>query len=198
MKETGLSRVSKNLIIAQIEKELNERPAFFITQYAGVSAASLDKLRTKLRDANSRYLVVKNSLGRKALGKGKFLPLTDNMTGACGIAFSSGDPVMSSKILVDFSKANEGFKVQSGFIDGAVIGTAEVKTLASLPSREVLIARVVGGVQAPISRFVGVLSGTVRKIVTVLDAIAKKSATKVPVDSSTPPKADQSSEEKAT
>ena len=117
---------------------------------------------------------MKNSLGRKALGKGKFSALADSMTGACGIAFTNGDPVLSSKILVDFSKVNEGFKVQSGFIDGTVIGADQVKALANLPSREVLIARVVGGVQAPISRFVRVLSGTVRRIVTVLDAIAKK------------------------
>ncbi len=174
MKETGFSRVSKNLIIAQIEKELGERPAFFITQYAGVSANSLDKLRVKLRGTNSRYLVVKNSLGRKALGKGRFSPLAESMTGACGIAFSSGDPALSSKVLMDFSKENEGFKVQSGFIDGAVIGADQVKVLASLPSRQVLIARAVSGIQAPISRFAGVLSGTVRRIVTVLDAVAKK------------------------
>ncbi len=174
MKETGFSRVSKNLIIAQIKKELGANPAFFITHYAGVSAGSLDRLRTKLRGANSRYLVVKNSLGRKALDHKKFSPLVDEMTGACGIAFSSGDPALSSKILMDFSKENEGFKVQSGFIDGAVIGADQVKALASLPSREVLIARVVGGVQAPLSRFVGVLSNTVRRVVTVLDAIAKK------------------------
>ena len=174
MKETGFSRVSKNLIIAQIQKELNERPVFFITQYAGVSAVSLDKLRSKLRGVNSRYLVVKKSFDRQALGKGNFLSLAESMTGACGIAFSSGDPVLSSKILMDFSKENEGFKVQSGFIEGAVIGADQVKALANLPSRDVLIARVVGGIQAPISRFVHVLSGTVRKIVTVLDAIAKK------------------------
>ena len=178
MKETCFSRVSKNLIITQIEKELDQKPTFFITQYSGVNAGSLDKLRVKLRGANSRYLVVKNSLGRKALGKGKFSSLVGSMTGACGIAFSSGDPVLSSKILVDFSKENEGFRVQSGFIDGAVIGADQVKVLANLPSREVLIARVIGGIQAPISRFAGVLLGTVRRIVTVLDAIAKKKNSK--------------------
>ncbi len=177
MKETGFSRVSKNLIIAQIKKELEGSSTFFITQYAGVSASSLDKLRTKLRGVKSRYLVVKNSLGRKALDNKKFSPLTDAVTGACGFAFSNGDPALSSKILMDFSKENEGFKVQSGFIDGAVIGADQVKVLASLPSRDVLIARVVGGVQAPLSRFVGVLSGTVRRIVTVLDAIVKKKNT---------------------
>ncbi|PIU39851.1 MAG: 50S ribosomal protein L10 [Candidatus Omnitrophica bacterium CG07_land_8_20_14_0_80_50_8] len=174
MKETGFSRVSKNLIITQIEKELDSRPAFFITQHTGVSASSLDKLRVKLRGANSRYLVVKNSLGRRALDRGKFASLIKHVTGACGIAFSSGDPVLSSKILMDFSRENAGFKVQSGFIDGAPIGVDEVKQLANLPAKNVLVSQVIGGVQAPLSRFVGVLSGTLRKIVTVLDAIAKK------------------------
>ena len=119
-------------------------------------------------------MVVKNSLGRLALKKERFMNLSDSMTGACGIAFSSGDPVISSKILIDFAKANEGFKIQSGFIDGCVIGVDQVKALASLPSRHELISRVVGGVHAPISRFVNALSGTIRKVVMVIDAIAKK------------------------
>ena len=174
MKETGFSRVSKNLMIRQIEKELDTRPTFFITQYVSVPAVSLDKLRAKLRTTNSRYLVVKNSLGRKALKKEKFSNLSEQMTGACGIAFSSGDPVMSSKILIDFAKENEGFKVKSGFIDGALIGADQVKVLANLPSREVLITKVVCGIQAPISKFVNVLAGTIRKVVTALDAIATK------------------------
>lgn len=174
MKETGFSRVSKNLIIRQIERELDQQPTFFITQHALVPAVSLDKLRAKLRSVNSRYMVVKNSLGRRALKKERFMNLSDSMTGACGIAFSSGDPVVSSKILIDFAKENQGFKIQSGFIDGAVIGADQVKVLASLPSRRELISRVVGGVHAPISRFVRVLSGTMKKVVTVIDAIAKK------------------------
>ena len=174
MKETGFSRVSKNLIIGQIENELNARPVFFITQHTSVSAASLDKLRVKLRGASSRYFVVKNSLGRRALQNEKFAKLSEQMTGACGIAFSSGDPVISSKILMDFAKENQGFKVQSGFIDGSIIGSEQIKVLANLPSRDILIAKVVSGINAPISKFVNVLAGTVRKVVTVLDAIAKK------------------------
>ena len=174
MKETGFSRVSKNLIIKQIEKELEARPAFFITQHTSVPAASLDKLRTKLRVANSRYLVVKNSLGRKALKKEKFSTLSEQMTGACGIAFSSGDAVLSSKILIDFAKENEGFKVQSGFIDGAVIAADQVKTLASLPSREALLGQVAGVLQAPIRKLAVVLSASIRSLAVVLNAVSKK------------------------
>jgi large subunit ribosomal protein L10 len=174
MKTTGLSRVSKDLIIKEIEKELKSRPTFFVTQHGTVSATTLDKLRAKLRLSNSRYLAVKGSLGRKALQNSDLKEVSEKLEGACGITFTSGDIVLSSKALVDFAKENEGFKIQTGYMNGQVVSADQIKTLASLPSKEVLLARVVGGMQAPISRFVGVLSGTVRKVVTVLDAIAKK------------------------
>ncbi len=174
MKVTGYSRVSKDSIISEIEKELKSRPTFFVAQHATVSASAMDKLRAKLRTVNSRYLVIKNSLGKKALERAKLQGLSDSFSGSCGIAFSSGEPVSPSKILVDFSKENENFKIQKGFVNGEVISLDRIKVLASLPSKEVLIAKVVGGIQAPLSRFVTVLSGTVRRIVTVLDAIAKK------------------------
>ena len=174
MKVTGFSRVSKNLIIEEIAGELKARPIFFITQHAGLAASSLDKLRARLRPAQCRYVAVKNSLGKKALEKASLTQFSDSFGGSCGITFSSGDPVLSSKILVEFAKENENFKIQTGFMNGQVMGADQIKTLASLPSREVLLARALGGMQAPLSRFVGVLSGTLRKMVTVLDAIAKK------------------------
>ena len=165
MKETGLSRVSKNLIIGQVEKELSERPVFFITQHAAVPATSLDKLRAKLRQANARYLAVKNSLGRRALEKVNLGKLSENLSGPCGIAFFTGDPVVPSKILTEFARENEKFKIQQACLSGEVITADQVKYMAGLPSREVLIARVVGGIQAPLSRLAGALSGTMKKIV---------------------------------
>ncbi len=173
MKTTGLSRVSKDLIIKEIEKELKSRPAFFVTDHGTVPALALDKLRAKLRASNSRYLVIKKSLGRKALENAN-LQSVGELEGACGIAFTSGDIVLSSKTLVDFAKENESFKVRTGFMNGQVMTADKIKQLAGLPPKEVLLARVVGGMQAPIWRFVGVLSGTVRKVVNVLDAIVKK------------------------
>ncbi len=174
MKVTGFSRVSKDLTIAQIEKELKDRPFLCITQHGTLSAPNMDALRTKLRASNSRYFVVKNSLGRIALERANLKSVADGLTGACGIVFSSGDPAQSSKTLIDFAKNNETFKIQSGYMNGNVISTAQIKILAELPSREVLLGKIAGGMQAPISRFVGVLAGTMRKMVTVLDAIAKK------------------------
>lgn len=174
MKVTGYSRVSKDLIIARIEKEVKGSPIFFITQYGKISASSLDKLRAKLRLANTSYLVVKNRLGKKSFEKMNLLAFSDKFVGACGIAFAKEDPVSSSKVLVDFAKENESFKVAAGMVNGQILSVEDIKSLASLPSRQVLLGKVVGGIQAPISRFVRVLSGTVSRVVTVLDAIAKK------------------------
>jgi large subunit ribosomal protein L10 len=174
MKETGFSRVSKNLIIRDIEKELKQRPAFFIAQHGSVPATSLDRLRVKLRSAGARYLVVKNSLCRVAFDRAKLKDFSSSVSGSCGIAFTSGDGVASSKILVEFAKENEAFKIQRGFLNGEAVPAEKIKILASLPSREVLLTQLVTGLQSPVSRFVGVLSGSLRKVVTVLDALAKK------------------------
>ena len=174
MKATGLSRLSKDLIIKQIEKEIQARPIFFVTQHAAVSGTNMDQLRARLRQSNAKYLVVKNRLGRKAFEKARLKDVAEMLTGACGITFTSGDPVGPCKVLVNFARENETFKIQTGYLNGQKLGADQIKSLASLPSREVLLARVIGGIQAPISGLAQVLSGTLRKVVTVLDALAKK------------------------
>lgn len=174
MKTTGFSRVSKDLIIEQIERELKASPVFFVVRHGGLSATSMDKLRAKLRAAGSGYRAVKNSLGRIALEKSGIKELQETLSGNCGFAFTYQDPVAPCKILVDFAKENERFQIQAGYMNGKVIGLDQVKVLASLPSREVLLTKVVTSIQFPLSRLVGTLSGAVRKVVTVLDAIARK------------------------
>ena len=174
MKVTGLSRVSKELIIAEIEKELKKHPTFFVARHDAVPAEKLDKLRAKLRASQTRYLVVKNSLGKKVFERAKMKDILSYIQGACGLAFTGGDPVLPSKTLMEFAKENESFKVQAGYLNGRLVGAEQIKVLAMLPSREVMLAKVVGTLQAPIAGFVGVLAGTLRKVVSALDAIAKK------------------------
>ncbi len=174
MKTTGFSRVSKDLIIKEIEKELKRGEPFFVVRHDTVPAAAIDKLRAKLRAAKTRYFVVKNTLGQKAFERAKLTEFNDHIQGACGIAFTSGDVVGSSKALMEFAKENEKFKVQAGYMQGRMMTSDQVKVLASLPSREVLLSKVLGGMQAPISGFVNVLAGTLRKLVNVVDAIQKK------------------------
>lgn len=174
MKTTGYSRVSKDLIIKELDKEIKSRPMIFVAEHGTLSAPALDKLRARLRPTNTRYFVVKNSLGRRALEKANLKPLADAIKGSAGLALSSGDAAASSKALMDFAKENDQFKVQQAVMNGSMLTLDQIKTLASLPSREVLLARALGGMMAPIQNFAGVLSGTLRQIVTVLDAVAKK------------------------
>ena len=174
MKVTGFSRVSKELVIKQIEKELKKGEPFFVVRHDKVPAMNLDRLRAKLRAAKARYLVVKNTLGQKAFERASLKDFMQHIQGACGIAFTSGDAVTSSKVLMEFAKENESFKVQAGYMQGRVVSTDQIKVLASLPSREVLLSKVLGGMQAPISGFVNVLAGTLRKFVNVVDAISRK------------------------
>ena len=174
MKVTGFSRVSKDLIIKEIEKEIKRGEPFFVARHDAVPASNIDKLRAKLRGSKTRYFVVKNTLGQKAFERAKLQDIADKIQGACGIAFTSGDAVASSKVLMEFAKENESFKVQAGYMGGRLMSVDQVKVLASLPSREVLLAKVVGTMQAPISGFVNVLAGTLRKLVNVVDAIQKK------------------------
>ena len=177
MKATGLSRVAKDLTIRRIEQEIKAKPNLFVSRVTSVPASNVDKLRRKLQASGSSYMIVKNSLCRRALVSTHMEALTDSFQGMCGIAFTAGDPVASSKVLMDFAKENEAFKVQGALVNGQFLGADQIKVLASLPAKEVLIARVVGGIQTPLSRFVGVLSGTVRQVLNVLDAIAKKKGT---------------------
>ncbi|MCG3176447.1 MAG: 50S ribosomal protein L10 [Candidatus Omnitrophica bacterium] len=175
MKTTGLSRVAKDLIIKQIKKEIDSHESFIVVQHGGkLPASTADKLRDKLRKSGSSYMVFKNTLGQKAFEKHGLPEVAAQLTGACSVVFNGADPVAPSKVLTEFAKDNEAIKIQGGFLNGKVIGADQIKVLAALPSREVLLARVVGGIQTPVSKFVGVLSGTLRQAVTVLDAIAKK------------------------
>lgn len=174
MKSSGYSRVSKDLIIKQVEKDLKTSSVFFVTQHATVPAIKMDKLRAKLRQSKARYVVVKNRLGKKAFERTNLGGFSTNFTGACGITFADGDPVAPSKTLVEFAKENEAFKIQAGYLNGQAMTGDQVKALASLPSREVLLSKVAGSMKSPITGLVQVLSGTLRKLVTVVDAIAKK------------------------
>ncbi|MBI4353428.1 MAG: 50S ribosomal protein L10, partial [Candidatus Omnitrophica bacterium] len=140
MKVTGFSRTAKDLAIREMEKEVKEHTAFFIARHeGGVSAFSLDKLRAKLRP-HSRYLVVKNSLARRVLSQARLTLLAESLNGTCGMTLTQGDPVAPCRILVDFAKENQNFKIQGAYVNGSVLLPDEIRVLAALPPREVLLA----------------------------------------------------------
>lgn len=164
----------KKAIVGGLTEKLKASCAGVVVSYQGINVADDTKLRKDLREAGVEYMVAKNTLLRRAATDAGLENLNSVLSGSTAIAISESDYVAASKILCEFAKEHEFFKIKSGFIDDSVIDEKEIKNLAKLPSREVLIAQVLGGLNAPIAGFANVLNGTIRGLVVALNAIAQK------------------------
>lgn len=164
----------KREIVNGISEKLRSSCAGVVVSYQGINVEDDTKLRKKLRDSQVDYMVVKNTLLKRAAEEADIHGLSESLKGSTALAISKCDYVVASKILCEFAKEHDFFKVKSGFIDGKVIDDKEVLNLSKLPSREVLIAQVLGGLNAPIQGFATVLHGTLKSFAVVLQAIADK------------------------
>ncbi|MDD3053762.1 MAG: 50S ribosomal protein L10 [Endomicrobiia bacterium] len=145
-----------------------------MTEYHGLSVSEISELRSELRKCGCEYLVVKNTLSKIALKEVGLETVNQYFDGPTAVVVESTDPVEPAKIVSEFAKKYGKFVVKAGLLDGKILGAAEIKSLASLPSKEVLIAKMLGSMMSPISGFVNVLQGTTRNLVYVLNAIKEK------------------------
>ena len=145
-----------------------------MTEYHGLSVSEISELRSELRKCGCEYLVVKNTLSKIALKEVGLETVNQYFDGPTAVVVESTDPVEPAKIVSEFAKKYGKFVVKAGLLDGKILGAAEIKSLASLPSKEVLIAKMLGSMMSPISGFVNVLQGTTRNLVCVLNAIKEK------------------------
>lgn len=143
-----------------------------ITDYRGLSVAEDTVLRRKMREANINYLVAKNTLINLA-SKDINDELTNYLEGPTSVAFAN-DPVVAAKILSEYLKAVKKGSIKAALLDNKLITAAEVDALAKLPSREVLLAQLLGAMQSPLAGFVGCASGILRQLVTVTDKIREQ------------------------
>ena len=154
---------SKKAIVAGLVERLQAAQAGVIADYRGLTVAQDTELRTKLREAGVEYTIVKNTLTNFAAKEVGLEGLEPVLHGPTALATSSTDLVAPAKVLVDFAKTNEQLEIKGGFVEGKVISVDEVKVYASIPSKEVLISKMMGSLQAPVGN-----------LVRALDAIAKK------------------------
>lgn len=117
---------------------------------------------------------MKNTMLRRAAEKVGLNELDSVLEGSTALAVSAGDHVAAAKILCEYAEKNKSFEIKAGFVEGKVINKAEVEELAKMPPKEVLVAKVLGGLNAPITGFVGVLHANLRGLVCALNAIAEK------------------------
>lgn len=165
----------KKQVVDSLKTKIKGSVAGVLVDYKGITVADDTKLRNDLRAASVEYGVVKNTLMRFAAEDLGYSDLSKYLEGTTAFASSTSDPVAAAKVLVKYADASKGkFTIKAGFVDGKVIDADEVKRLASLPAKEVLVAQVLGGFNAPISGFVNVLSANIRGLAVALKAIAEK------------------------
>ncbi len=172
MREETLQAKSQN--IEEIKEKIAKAQSVVLVDYRGLNVEQLTELRSRYRKAGVEYKVYKNTMMRFAFKDSGLEGFNEFLKGPSAIAFGYDDPVQVAKITSEFAKANDNLEIKAGIVDGKVIDVEGVNSLASLPPREVLIAQVLGGFNAPIQGFANVLQGTIRGLAIALNAIAEK------------------------
>jgi large subunit ribosomal protein L10 len=162
----------KERVVEQLAQRLRDSETLMVADYRGLTMPEIDELRSRLLEAGARFTVVKNTLTRRAAeaaGKENVLELIDGPT---AIAFleAEGDPVAVAKVLSETARRNDVLVIRGGVFEGAVVGDAEIKRLATLPPADVLRAQLVGAVAAPLTTVVGLFAAPLRDLVGVIDA----------------------------
>ena len=161
----------KKTLIAEFKERFEKADATFVADYSGIDVEGMTKLRGALRDSSAEIKIVKNTLARIAAKGTSAEPLTDHLKGTAAIAFSYKDAAATAKALTGFAKDEPNFEIKGGVLGAMVVDMAAIKNLASLPSREELLAKFVGILSNVPAGLVGVLSAVPRKLVYVLGAV---------------------------
>ena len=167
-----MKKDSKQQVVAEMHDKLQRAKAVFLADFRGMNVGKATELRNELRKASVEYKVVKNTLLDLASRDTDKESLQPFFVGPTAVALSYDDPVSAAKVLSRFAKEQQAtFKLKAGVLTGKPITVSDIQALADLPSREVLIAKLLGTMQAPISNFVGVLAAVPGSFVRALDAI---------------------------
>mgnify|MGYP000010320086 FL=1 len=165
---------AKKQVVEEIKQKIQNSKSVVFVDYKGLTVAEVSELRNKFRAAGVEYKVYKNTLVRKAMNELGVTAFDNDLNGPTATAFSP-DETAAAKIFAEAVKAMpEKIIPKSAYVDNAYVDAKGIKALASMPSKEELIAKMLGSMQAPISNFAGVLSAMLRGVVIALNAIAEK------------------------
>ena len=166
----------KQAVVAELTEKLKSAASGVLVDYKGITVAEDTALRAECRKNEVDYAVVKNTLVRFAINSVGMEEMDGALNGTTSLAVSHEDPIAPMRVINKFAKQFNGskFAIKAGFVDGKALDAEGVKALSKLPSREELIAKTLGGLNAPISGFANVLSANLRGLVVALNAIAEK------------------------
>ena len=166
----GLNLDEKKAVVAEVSAEVAKAQAMVVAEYRGLEVGKMTDLRREARKSGVYLRVLKNSLARRAVEGTPFSGLSQHMTGPLVYGISP-DPVATAKLMHEFSKSNEKLVIRAGAMPNAVISAVEVKALAALPSRDELLSKLLGTMQAPIAQFARTLNEVPSRFVRTLAAI---------------------------
>src|ERR671937_3585 len=165
-------RSEKERLVAELAERLRSTQTLMVADYRGLTMPEIEELRTRLLEAGARFTVVKNTLTKLAAEEAGAKDVLELIEGPTAIAFLEvdGDPVAVAKVLNETARAHDVLVIRGGILDGALVGDADIKRLATLPAAEVLRAQLAGAVAAPLTTVVGLFTAPLRDLVGVIDA----------------------------
>lgn len=171
-----INKQQKEEMLEMLKDKMGSSQLIVLADYKGINVDAITKLRKKMRESGSELKVAKNTITKIAAQELGLEGVDPYLEGPTAIAFGYDDPVAPAKVLNDFIKEHKKLEIKCGILEGRIVESAQIKALANLPSREVLLAQVLGGMQAPMYGFAGALKGLQRNLVYVLNAIQEKKA----------------------
>ncbi|WP_297454358.1 50S ribosomal protein L10 [Ferrovum sp.] len=166
----SLNLEEKKAVVAEVTGQVTEAQAIILAEYRGMAVSDMTVLRAKARAAGVYFRVLKNTLVRRAVADTPFAGLADQMVGPLVYGISA-DPVAVAKVIHEFAKGNDKLVIKGGAMPNSVMSAKDVSSLATMPSREELIAKLMGTMQAPVSKFVQTLNEVPTKFVRGLAAV---------------------------
>jgi large subunit ribosomal protein L10 len=159
-----MARPVKVAVVEEVRDKLRDADAAVLTEYRGLTVSALAQLRGTLRPSSTEYKVFKNTLARRAAEAAGFTDLLPLLEGPVAIAFVHGDAVVAAKVLRDFGRTNPSLVIKGGLLGPRVLTRADVESLAEIQPREVLLARLAGGFQAPLTKAAGLFQAFTRNL----------------------------------
>ena len=170
-----MNRDDKQVVVDELQTKLRGANAFYLTDFTGMSVKQMTEFRTRLRKQGVDYMVVKNTLAQRAL-QGLDVPdVASFFSGPTGLVIGRDDAVAAAKVLSDFAREFDNKPaVKLGVVEGREVRPDQIKQLSELPSREVLLAQLAGGLQAPMSRLAGGMQSLVAGLARAVDALRQQ------------------------
>ena len=170
----AMNRQEKSRIVTDFNEGIGQATNAFLIDFKGITVPEVTELRRQVRETNSKYEVVKNTLALIAIENSPLVGLKDHFQGPTAVAYNSDDAVALAKALTKFAKDVPAVKFKGALLDGKVVPTDQIDSIANMPSREELITKLVFLLNSPIQGLVNVLSANIRNLAVVLDQVAKQ------------------------